>query len=83
VQAVLMVWIYLTPIIYEAELLGRWAGWLDANPMTGIVTLSRLATVGASDWQRPVAVSVVATVTLTILAVEVHRRHDRRFVDLL
>jgi hypothetical protein len=51
--------------------------------MTGIVTLSRLATVGASDWQRPVAVSVVATVALTVLAVEVHRRHDRRFVDLL
>src|SRR5690606_25855865 len=40
VQAALLVWIYLTPIIYPAHLLGRYAGWLDANPMTGIVTLS-------------------------------------------
>jgi ABC-type polysaccharide/polyol phosphate export permease len=83
VQAVLMVWIYLTPIIYQAELLGRWAPWLEANPMTGIVTLSRLATVGADDWVRPVTVSVVATLALTVLAVEIHRRHDRCFVDLL
>jgi hypothetical protein len=28
-------------------------------------------------------VSVVATVALSVLAVEIHRRHDRRFVDLL
>lgn len=83
VQAALMVWIYLTPIIYPAELLGRWAGWLDANPMTGVVTLSRLATVGADHWGRPVTVSVVVTAVLAVLAVELHRRLDRRFVDLL
>lgn len=83
VQASLLVWIYLTPIIYPAHLLGRWAGWLDINPMTGIVNLSRYATVGLHDWTRSVIVSVVATVVLSILAIEVHRRHDRRFVDLL
>lgn len=83
VQAVLLVWMYVTPIIYPARLLGRWEGWLDANPMTGIVTLSRYATVGASDWTRATTVSVVTTILLTVLAVELHRRHDRRFVDLL
>lgn len=83
VQASLLVWIYLTPIIYPAQFLGRWAGWLDANPMTGIVTLTRLATIGSDHWQRPVAVSVGVTVALAVLAVELHRRHDRRFVDLL
>lgn len=83
VQAALLVWIYLTPIIYPAHLLGRYAGWLDANPMTGIVTLSRLATVGADDWQRPLTVSIVVTVVLAVVATEVHRRLDRRFVDLL
>jgi hypothetical protein len=30
-----------------------------------------------------VTVSVVVTILLAVLAVELHRRHDRRFVDLL
>lgn len=83
VQAMFMVWLYVTPIIYPAELLGRWAGWLDANPMTGIVNLFRLATTGAENWERSLIVSLVTTVVLVVLTVEVHRRHDRRFVDLL
>lgn len=83
VQAALMVWLYMTPIIYPASLLGRWEGWLDANPMTGVVTLFRYATIGADDIGRAVTVSVAVTLVLTILAVEIHRRHDRRFVDLL
>lgn len=83
VQAALMVWLYMTPIIYPASLLGRWEGWLDANPMTGVVTMFRLATIGETGWERSVTVSIVATVVLALTAVEVHRRHDRRFVDLL
>lgn len=83
VQAALMVWIYLTPIIYPASLLGRWSGWLDANPLTGIVTLVRVCALGEGDWVRPVLVTLASTVLLAFLAVELHRRHDRRFVDLL
>lgn len=83
VQAALLVWIYLTPIIYPADLLGRWAGWLDLNPMTGVVALTRAAALGTPDWQRPVAVSVAWTILAAVVAIELHRRHDRRFVDLL
>lgn len=83
VQALFMVWLYLTPIIYPRDVLGRWSGWLDANPATGIVTLLRMGTVGADDWQRSVIVSVVTTLVLVVATVEIHRRHDRRFVDLL
>lgn len=83
VQAAFLVWMYVTPILYPADVLGRFGGWLEANPMTGIVTVVRLGIVGADDWQRPVIVSVVATIVLCIAAFEAHRRHDRRFVDLL
>jgi ABC-type polysaccharide/polyol phosphate export permease len=83
VQAALLAWFWLTPIAYPQYFAGGIAGWLDLNPATGIVTLFRLATLGADDWQRPVLVSVVVTVALLVAAIEIYRRHDRRFVDLL
>lgn len=84
VQAALLVWLYVTPIIYPKRLLGDLADVVDANPMTGVATLFRMATVGGeSGWARPVAISVVTTVALTIAAVEIFRRHDRLFVDQL
>ena len=47
VQAVLLVWLYVTPIVYPPSALGRAAPWLDFNPLTGIVGLFQRATVGA------------------------------------
>jgi lipopolysaccharide transport system permease protein len=84
VQAALLVWMYVTPVIYPQSLLGRWSWLLDFNPLTGIVDLFRLATIGtAPDWGRPVIVSVVATLVLAVVALETHRRHDRLFADQL
>jgi hypothetical protein len=49
-----------------------------------VVLLFHAATVGGDGpWLRALVVSVVATMLLTIAAVEAHRRHDRLFVDLL
>lgn len=84
VTAALMVWIYVTPILYPQSLLRGLAPWLDANPLTGIVVLFHMATVGSQGpWVRPVVVSVVATVMLLVVGAEAQRRHDRLFVDLL
>jgi ABC-type polysaccharide/polyol phosphate export permease len=84
VQAALLVWLYVTPIIYPQDLLGRWSWLLDFNPITGIVDLFRLATTGTADhWQRPVAVSVITTLVLAVAALEGYRRYDRLFVDQL
>ncbi len=84
VQAALLLWIYVTPVLFPKSLLGDLGPWLDANPMTGIVTLFHLAAVGGDEaWTRPVAVSVGATVVLAIVGLEAQRRHDRLFVDLL
>ena len=84
VQAALLVWIYVTPIIFPANLLGRWGQLLDFNPLTGVVDLFRMATVGGvADWQRPVIVSVLATAALAWITIEVYRRYDRLFADQL
>lgn len=84
VQAALLVWMYVTPIIYPQAILGRWSWLLDFNPLTGIVDLFRLGAIGTSPgWSRPVIVSVLATVALTAVAVEAYRRHDRLFADQL
>jgi ABC-type polysaccharide/polyol phosphate export permease len=83
VQASLMVWMYVTPILYPKHLLGGLSGVIDANPMTGVVTLFHMATVGDSHWQRPVLISVVVTLVLAVAAFEAQRRYDRLFVDQL
>jgi ABC-type polysaccharide/polyol phosphate export permease len=84
VQAALLVWIYVAPILYPQTLLRRFGPWLDANPLTGVVVLFHMATVGSGGpWVRPVVVSVVATVILLVVGCEAQRRYDRLFVDLL
>lgn len=84
VSALLMVWLYATPIMYPVTELGGLGRWLDLNPMTGVVTVFRLAVLGpVQPWHRAVAVSVVVTLVLLVIGVEVQRRRDRVFVDLL
>ncbi len=84
VMAALSVWIYATPIMYMKANVGGLGPWLDINPMTGVVSVFQIAAVGAhGSWQRAIAISLGVTIALGIAAVEVHRRHDRLFVDLL
>jgi lipopolysaccharide transport system permease protein len=84
VQAALLVWFYVTPIAYPKHLLGGLAKVVDLNPMTGVATLFQMAAVGHQPgWVRPVVVSAALTVVLALVAVEVQRRRDRLFVDLL
>lgn len=84
VTAALMIWIYLTPILYPQGLLRGLGPWLEANPLTGIIVLFHMATVGSQgSWIRPVVISVIATAILLVVGVEAQRRHDRLFVDLM
>jgi ABC-type polysaccharide/polyol phosphate export permease len=84
VQAALLVWFYGTPIFYPTSLLKGQQGLLDFNPMTSVVGLFRRATIGSSEaLARPLAVTLIATVVLWVVAVEVYRRHDRLFADRL
>lgn len=84
IQAALMVWMYLTPIIYEIGLLHRLQPLVEANPLTGVVALFHMATVGSrGPWAVPVTVSAATTVVLLVAGSEAQRRYDRLFVDLL
>jgi ABC-2 type transport system permease protein len=88
VQAALLVLFYVTPIAYPQNSLGGLATWVSLNPMTGIANLFHLAAVGnphlwTSDLGLSVAVSAIVTIALLAVAIDVHRRRDRLFVDLL
>jgi len=84
VAAALMVWMYVTPILYPQSLLGNLAPVMDANPLTGIVDLFHQSTVGGiGGLDSAVAVTLGVTAVLVVVAAEVQRRHDRLFVDLL
>jgi lipopolysaccharide transport system permease protein len=84
VAAAVIVWLYLTPIVYPASSLHSAGRWLDFNPLTAIVSLFQTAAVGSpAPSARALLVSIGVTAVLTVVAVAVHRRHDRLFVDLL
>lgn len=84
VQASLMVWMYLTPIVYPIGLLHGIEPVIEANPLTGVVTLFHAATTGTrGPWIVPVTVAVGVTLALAVIGHEAQRRHDRLFVDLL
>jgi ABC-2 type transport system permease protein len=84
VAAVLLVWMYVTPVVYPQSALQHAGAWLDFNPLTGIVGLFQRAAVGGVEPSaRALIVTVGSTVVLAVVATMAHRRHDRLFVDLL
>jgi ABC-type polysaccharide/polyol phosphate export permease len=84
VAAGMLIWFYVTPVVYPPSALGSAARWLDFNPLTGIVGLFQRAAVDAPvPSGRSLAVSIGTTLVLMVAAVVIHRRHDRLFVDLL
>lgn len=84
VQAALLVWLYATPILYPQHLLGALAPVAAANPLTGIVGVFHLATLGGGGpTTSDLAVSLAVTSVLLVVGAEAQRRYDRLFVDLL
>lgn len=84
VQAALMVWIYITPILYPAHLLRRFGPWLDWNPLTGTVAVFHMSmSTSQGPWLRAVVVAIIAALLLLTIGLEIQRRHDRLFVDKL
>ena len=84
VQAALLVWLYITPVVYPIGLLKQLQPIAEANPLTGVVAVFHIATVGSRGaWLVPLIVCLGTTLVLAVLGSEVQRRHDRLFVDLL
>ena len=84
VQAALLVWMYVTPIVYPVRVLGHLQFIAEINPLTGVISLFHMATVGSrGPWLAPLIVALCVTSILLLVGAEAQRRHDRLFVDLL
>jgi lipopolysaccharide transport system permease protein len=76
------IFMFITPVIYPADMLTRNYQWVLAfNPMFGIVSAYRWAILGL-DWNFPIlAISTVSALGLFVFAVFYFRRTERRFAD--
>lgn len=84
VQAALMVWMYVTPIVYPQQLIGRFATLLNLNPLTGIVDLFHMGVLGSnSGGPAAIFVSLGFTAVLLVVGLVAQMHHDRLFVDKL
>ena len=79
----LMAWFYVTPIVYPLGLVpARYAGWLEWNPLTVVVTLYRRALLGGP--LPPAAATVAAALAATLVlwgGLVLFRRLEPGFVD--
>jgi lipopolysaccharide transport system permease protein len=84
VQAVLLVWFYVTPVFYPiTRLHGTAQRAVEANPVTGCVELFQTAVLGGRVSGAAVAYTAAWTIVLLVVAVVLHSRNDRTFADLL
>ncbi len=85
VQAAVTAWFYVTPVLYPLKYPPRvLQPLIQMNPMTGVVELFRVATVGADHgWPVSVLFTGVWTLGLVLAALLLHRRFDRVFADLM
>jgi lipopolysaccharide transport system permease protein len=85
VQAVLLALFYMTPIIYPLALAPpRLRNVVIWNPLAGIVELFRYSIGGADpQWATAALISTGWTAALLTLAIYLHTKWDRIFVDLL
>ena len=76
------IFMFITPVIYPADMLTRNYQWVLAfNPMFGIVSAYRWAILGL-DWNFPIlAISTASALGLFVFAVFYFRRTERRFAD--
>lgn len=86
VQASLTAWFYVTPVIYPLDRVPEsLQGYLQANPMTGVVQLFRTVVLGVDgvDLFPALAWSIVTASVLLVLGILLQARYNRVCVDLL
>lgn len=85
VQALLLVAFYLTPTFYPLAQAPHWLRVVDEiNPVTGVIELTRVGTIGADhNWWISVVIAIAWVVGVLGATVALYSRHDRVFADLL
>jgi lipopolysaccharide transport system permease protein len=81
----IQVWLYGSPVLYSASALPeRWQVVLGLNPMTGIVELTRWATIGTPGPPLLVTVlSIIISIGTFLVGLLVFRRIESRFADVI
>jgi len=91
VSVIMLAWFFLTPVIYPVDLVmgntafpAWWKALYFVNPMTGIVTVYRMALVGVPNPGTMLLwVSCASAWMILVVGVTVFREHDWRFGDEL
>ena len=84
VQASLLGWLWLTPVVYPMTQLHGWLrDVVDINPMTGVVACFHAAVYSARFEPGLILVTLAWSTGLIALAVYLHARFDRVLADLL
>jgi len=83
VQAAILVWFYLTPIIYPLSFVPeKYSTFYMLNPMVGIASVFRAAFLGSSYINTTaVIISLTETVILLILGFRIFNKRQRFFPD--
>ncbi len=83
VQAGMPLWFYLTPVIYNLELVPmKWRDWLYLNPLAPIVEIFRFGLLGykPDSYQRYIP-ALVMTVIITFLSAKIFNKQSPEFDD--
>jgi lipopolysaccharide transport system permease protein len=80
----MQLWMFVSPIIYPADLIpSRWHWLIALNPLTGIIGGFRSALLAQPfDW-RGLSVSAVLMLALLAFGLGYFRRMERRFADII
>lgn len=76
--------LYLTPVIYPASIVGKYAWLLSFNPMTGVIKAARAGLLGTGPiaWNSLI-VSIVMALLLLIVGIIFFKKTERFFADIV
>src|SRR5262249_50240654 len=81
---VVQLWMFITPIIYPANIVPqRWRWLLALNPLAGVIEGYRAALFGVGfDWIR-LGISSGVALSLLVFSAYTFRRMERTFADII
>jgi lipopolysaccharide transport system permease protein len=79
----IQVWMFVSPVVYPATLVGGWRWAYSLNPLAGIIEAFRAALFGRPlDWPSLAAAAAV-TAALLVSSLYAFRRMEKTFADLI
>ena len=77
-------WMFATPTFYSLDIVPlRWRWIANANPATGLLEAFRRPLLGLPIGDAPIGLALSITLALTVVALVVFRRMERRLADVI